>query len=451
MATATLPRTRTKKLAAIQEKVEILRAAVFHTPKNPFAYADALAAFTDGAVAISAGRIAACGDYIAVRAQYPDAIVRDLRGGCILPGLIDTHVHFPQVRITGGVGYSLMDWLEALALPEEANMADPAHARVVAREFIHGLVCHGTTTALVFGAHFAEATAELFDAAERRGLRVISGLVMSDRLLNPILHQTPEVAYAAAKSLIGRYHGKSRLSYAVIPRFAVSAGEPMLELCQTLLREDPSLTFTTHINENRAEIEEVARLFPGAEDYLAVYEKYDLIGRRSVLAHNVHAGAAEIRRVAARKATVAHCPCSNAALGSGVFPMRRHVEGEARFSLGSDIGAGTGFGILKETLQAYLMQRVAPEPMTLTAAQMLWLATRAGAEALCLEEETGDFTVGKAADLVLFRPPAGSTLHAVLASLEDPERILGALLTLGGPQCIAEVRVEGDSVFEGTP
>ena len=117
MATATLPRTRTKKLAAIQEKVEILRAAVFHTPKNPFAYADALAAFTDGAVAISAGRIAACGDYIAVRAQYPDAIVRDLRGGCILPGLIDTHVHFPQVRITGGVGYSLMDWLEALALP----------------------------------------------------------------------------------------------------------------------------------------------------------------------------------------------------------------------------------------------------------------------------------------------------------------------------------------------
>ncbi len=145
MATATLPRTRTKKLTAIHDKVEILRAAVFHTPKNPFIHADALGAFADGAVAICAGRIAACGDYIAVRAQYTEAVVRDLRGGCIVPGLIDTHVHFPQVRITGGLGYSLQDWLETLALPEEANMADASHARVVAREFIHGLVSPGTT------------------------------------------------------------------------------------------------------------------------------------------------------------------------------------------------------------------------------------------------------------------------------------------------------------------
>jgi guanine deaminase len=97
------------------------------------------------------------------------------------------------------------------------------------------------------------------------------------------------------------------------------------------------------------------------------------------------------------------------------------------------------------------MQRVAPEPMKLTAAQMLWLATRAGAESLCLEDEIGDFTVGKAADLVFFRPPNGSTLHSVLAVLEDPERILGALVTLAGNNCIAEVRVEGDSVYEGIP
>lgn len=451
MATATLPRTRTKKLTGIHDKVEILRAAVFHTPKNPFACADALAAFADGAVAIGAGRIAACGDYIAVRAQFPDAIVRDLRGGCILPGLIDTHVHFPQVRVTGGIGYSLEDWLETLALPEEANMADEAHSRVVAREFVHGLLCHGTTTALVFGAHFAEATAELFEAAERRGLRLISGLVLSDRFLTPVLRQTPDIAYAASKKLIARYHGKNRLAYAVIPRFAVSAGEPMLELCQALLREDPLLTFTTHINESRAEIERVARLFPGSEDYLAVYEKYDLIGRRSVLAHNVHAGAPEIQRIAIRQATIAHCPSSNAALGSGIFPMRRHVDSEAQFSLGTDVGAGTGFGVLKEAMQAYLMQRVAPDPMTLSAAQMLWLATRAGAQALSIGDETGDFTVGKAADLVFFRPAAGSTLHAVLANLEDPERILGALLTLAGPHCIAEVRIEGDSVYEGIP
>ena len=190
-------------------------------------------------------------------------------------------------------------------------------------------------------------------------------------------------------------------------------------------------------------------MFPAAADYLSVYEKYDLIGRRAVLAHNVHASLEEMVRIASHQASVAHCPCSNAALGSGIFSMRRHLDAGTRFSLGTDIGAGIGFGILKEALQAYLMQRVAAEAMILSPAQMLWLATRAGAEALGIEDETGDFTVGKAADLVFFRPPAGSPLHAVLAAMEDPERVLTALLTLAEPHCISEVRVEGDSVFEG--
>jgi len=444
-------RLRTKKIVPHAESVEILRAAVFHTPKNAFEHSDALIAVFDGALAIRAGRIAACGDYIAVRAQFPDAVVRDLRGGCILPGLIDTHVHFPQVRITGGLGYTLLPWLETLVLPEEARLADPAHARVVAREFVNGLVSHGTTMALVFGAHFAEATAELFNAAEHRGLRVISGLVLSDRMLRPDLHQTPEIAFRECRSLIDRFHGRARLRYAVTPRFALSTSEPMLEVCQTLLREDPSLAFTTHINESPDEIAQVPGLFPWAADYLAVFEKYDLVGRRSVFAHNVHATDTELARLAAHQASVAHCPCSNAALGNGIFPARRHLDAKVRFALGTDIGAGTGFGVLKEALQAYLMQRVAAEPMTLSAAQMLYLATRAGAEALAMEDETGDFTPGKAADLVYLKPCAGSTLHTVLTHTEDPDRMLAALFTLAEQDSIGEVRIEGDVVFEGRP
>ena len=448
MATATVPRVRTKKIAPYAENVEILRSAVFHTPKNAFAHSDALVAIPDGALAIHAGRIAACGDYIAVRAQYPDALVRDLREGCILPGFIDTHIHFPQVRIIGGLGHSLLDWLEELALPAESQLADTAHARIVAREFVHGLVSHGTTTALVFGSHFAEATAELFCAAEHRGLRVASGLVLSDRMLRPDLHQSPDVAYRECKSLIEQFHARARLSYAIMPRFAVSAGEPMLEICQTLLRENPTLAFTTHINESPAEIAEVARLFPHSADYLAVYEKYDLIGRRSVLAHNVHATESELSRLAAQHATVAHCPCSNAALGSGIFPMRRHLNAQVRFALGTDVGGGTGFGMMKEALQTSLMQRVAPEPLVLNPAQMLYLATRAGAEALSLDTETGDFAPGKAADLVYLKPSTGSTLHTVLAHTEDPFRKLGALLTLADRESVCEVRVEGDVVYE---
>src|SRR5439155_17493096 len=136
---------------------------------------------------------------------------------------------------------------------------------------------NGTTTALVFGAHFLDATAALFEQAGRSGLRLISGLVLSNQMLRPELLQKPDASYLDSRTLIKRFHGQGRLSYAVTPRFALSAGEPMLEVCQTLMREDNSLRFTTHINENIQEIEEVARRFAWADDYLAVYERFDLI------------------------------------------------------------------------------------------------------------------------------------------------------------------------------
>ena len=147
--------------------MNILRASIFHTPT-----ATALQSHLDGALAVDRGKIVASGDYSTVAKAYPDAPVRDLRGGYILPGLIDTHVHFPQVRIIGGLGYSLLDWLEQLTLPEEARLADAAYASTIAQEFTSALASHGTTTALVFGSHFAAATAALFDTAQQRGLRI---------------------------------------------------------------------------------------------------------------------------------------------------------------------------------------------------------------------------------------------------------------------------------------
>src|ERR1019366_6168635 len=164
-------------------------------------------------------------------------------------------------------------------------MADQPYAWGVARGFVHLLASHGTTTAMVFGAHFAPATAALFEAAEAAGLRVAAGQVLSDRLLRPELLQTAESAYPDSRSMIRRFHGSGRLSYAVTPRFALSASEAMLEVCQTLLRENEGLHFQTHLNENKQEIADVARLFPWASDYLAVYERFGLCGPRAVMAH----------------------------------------------------------------------------------------------------------------------------------------------------------------------
>lgn len=431
--------------------MQLFRAAIFHTPDNPFDLdvndRRGLICHQDGALLVHDGRVAACGDYAEIRDASPGAAAVDWRGGFILPGLVDAHVHFPQVRILGAMGRTLIDWLEAVALPEESRMADRRHAADAASLFLRALASHGTTAALVFGAHFADATAELFEAASASGLRVVSGLVVSDRLLRPDLHVTPERAHRDSTLLIERYHRRGRLLYAVTPRFAYSTTESMLEVCQQLMSEHPGVRFQTHINENVAEIAELARLFPWAADYLAIYERYDLSCRRSVMAHNVHATSSEIARLADAGAAVAHCPGSNAALGSGCFPLRRHVDAGVTCALGTDVGGGLGFGLLKEGLQAYLMQRLAPDPEALDAARLLYMATRAGAAALGLESEIGDFTTGKAADFVYLRPPSGSVLEEVVRHADEPAHALAALFTLGGSESVREVYVAGDVVF----
>ena len=424
----------------------LLRATIFHTPADPFTTARALHCYSDGGLLVQHGRVLACGDYDDVRAVDPAATVVDWQGGFILPGLIDTHVHFPQVRIIGSLGRSLLDWLDTTALPEESRMADVAYARLTARTFLNLLAAHGTTTALVFGAHFAPATTALFEEADAVGLRIISGLVMSDRALRPELHQTPALAYRDAATLIKRFHGQRRLRYAITPRFALSASEAMLEVCQTLRREHADVSVQSHINEQRDEISAVARLFPWAADYLAVYERYELDGPRTVFAHNVWPTDGELERLAGRGTSIAHCPCSNAALGSGLFPFRRHLDAGVHCALGTDVGGGTGFGILKEALQAYLLQRVTPGGLTLDAGQLLYLATLAGAKALGLDSEVGDFSAGKAADLVYIRPEPDTALRVAVDGANDAAAALAAIVTLGDASSIRDVWVEGSSI-----
>ena len=123
--------------------------------------------------------------------------------------------------------------------------------------------------------------------------------------------------------------------------------------------------------------------------------------------------------------------------------MCRHIAAGVRFALGTDVGAGIGFGMLKEALHCYMVQRLIPEGMALSPAHLLYLATRAGAEALGLAGETGDFSPGKSADLVCLRPPSGTPLAAAVERAETPERALAALIAQAGAESVREVRVRG--------
>lgn len=422
----------------------LYRARVADTPGNPFAGA-ALRADDDAGLLVDHGVIAERGPYPSLRARHPSAPVTDLTGGLLIPGLVDTHVHYPQLRAIGGLGMPLLDWLEECALPEEARLADTGYARAVAAEFTRALADAGTTSALVFGAHFAPAVDELFAAARRAGLRITAGLVVSDRELRPDLLTTPARGYAEGRALADRWHGAGRLRYAVTPRFTLSCGEETLEACRALHAGLPGSLLTAHINENPGEIARVREL--SGTGYLDSYDRHGLVGKDSVLAHNVHATDAELDVLAGAGAAVAHCPASNSALGSGLFPLARHVARGIPVALGTDVGAGTGLSLFKEGLQAYFMQRLAGDGgQPLGPEHLLYLATAAGARALGLGDLTGDLSAGKRFDAVWVRPRPGTPLDIGLRHAGSPESAVARLFAQATPHDVAAVWVDGTPV-----
>lgn len=423
----------------------LYRARVLDTPSDPFA-GGLLRADEDAGLLVTDGSIAERGPFADLAGTHPGEQVVDLREGWLLPGFVDTHVHLPQVRAIGGLGRPLLEWLEHCALPEEARLADPAYAVDVAAEFVSGLVAAGTTTALVFGAHFPAAVDLLFAEAERVGLRVTAGLVVSDRLLRDDLLTTPERAYDEGLELAKRWHGVGRSRYAVTPRFSLSCAEELLESCRALQEAVEGSWFTSHINENTREIATVNDLF-GTDTYLQSYAAAGLVGSRSVFAHNVHPADSELALLAERGASVSHCPTSNAALGSGLFPLARHLAAGVPVALGSDVGAGTGFSLLKEGLQAYFMQQLlGADGHPLAPAHLLHLATTAGARALGLDDQVGALSPGLRFDAQLLRPASGSTLDVGLRHAADADDALAKLFTLGTPADVAQVWIDGEVV-----
>ncbi|MET9312960.1 guanine deaminase [Kribbella sp. NPDC003505] len=420
----------------------LYRGTFVDTPENPFDGAG-LRVGSDTGLLVEDGLIVARGPFAELRQAHPAEQVVDLRDGVVLPGFVDTHVHFPQIRAVGGLGLPLLEWLDRYALPEEARMADVDYATGVANEFVRGLAAAGTTSALVFGAHYTDAVDALFGAASKVGLRVTSGLVLSDRLLRPELLTTPVRAYAESLALANRWHGVGRNRYAVTPRFSLSCTDELLATCRELMEAIPGALFTSHVNENEAEIASVADLFGGC-DYVTTYDRHGLVDRRTVLAHNVHPTDVELKTLATSGATVAHCPTSNAALGSGLFPLTRHLQFGVRVALGSDVGAGTGFSLLKEGLQAYFCQQLLGDHgRPLTAAHLLYLATTAGAEALALPH-VGHLSVGQHFDAQLLRPAEGSPLAVAITHAEDTEEALARIFTLGTPADVQAVWINGE-------
>ncbi len=276
----------------------------------------------------------------AAGAPGPDWRCVDHSGHLLLPGFIDTHVHSPQIDVIASYGTELLDWLNTYTFPAEQRFADPAVAEAGARTFVDALLHHGITAAVVFPTVHAVSVEQLFAAAEARGMRLVAGKVLMDRHAPEALSDGDVAGTEAiSRALIGRWHGRGRLAYAVTVRFAVTSTPQQLTMAGRLMHEIPGLYMQTHVAENRAEVAWVAELFPEARSYLDVYHRAGLLGPRAVLAHGIWLDDTDRRLLADTGAQIAHSPSSNLFLGSGLLDWPALEAAGARVSMATDVGA----------------------------------------------------------------------------------------------------------------
>ncbi|MBE0644747.1 MAG: guanine deaminase [Bacteroidetes bacterium] len=360
----------------------------------------------------------------------------------LLPGLIDVHVHLPQLDCRGKFGASLLEWLDRFIYPEEMRFADEAVARDVARRFHAALIAAGTTTAMVYGTVHERATDIAFEEAERAGLRIILGKVLMDREAPEELLESAIDGLSATERLIERWHRKTpRLWYAVTPRFALSCTTQMLTGAAVLAKRHDTYV-QTHCNESGGEIARVAELFPEAAHYTGVYEAAGLLTPRTVLGHNIHTDDEQLAMLRAHGCAVAHCPDSNLFLGSGRFPIEMHEHHGVHFALGSDVGAGTTLSMFHIM---HAMSHV--QARSLHPFEPLYRATLGGAAALGLEDSIGSLDAGKEADMIEVEIEQSFCRGKRLQDLSAQE-IASVLVYRSANQRVGRVWVGGEKISE---
>ena len=408
---------------------------------------DAVRYQPDGALLIDdQGRIADRGPASELQGRIePSVSVYDYRGKLIIPGMIDTHVHYPQTPMIAAYGEQLLTWLTEHAFPTEEAFAEYDHAADVAETFLNELVKNGTTTALVFGTVHPQSVDAFFDKAQARNLRMICGKVMMDRNCPDTLKDTAETSYTDSKVLIDKWHGKGRLQYAVTPRFAPTSSPEQLNACRRLLEEYPTVYMHTHTSENKKECEWVGELFPDSSDYIDVYQQAGLLRRRSVLAHGIHLCDRELHALADHECALAHCPTSNLFIGSGLFPLKRIREHNIHVGMGTDVGAGTSFSMLQTYNEAYKVQQLQGEK--LSAFEGLYLATLGGARTLDLEGTIGQLEPGCEADMVVLDPEATELMRFRMQHLRsaDIHEKLFAMMMLGDDRTVSATWIMGEN------
>ena len=350
------------------------------------------------------------------------------------------------MQVIGSHGKQLLDWLESYTFPEEAKFSDKAYADSIADFFFQELHRNGTTSALCFATVHPESVNAIFEKATSYNMQLACGKVLMDQHSPSNLQEPFELGFERSVELIKAWHHKERLDYAITPRFALTSSPEALDSCKKLLAEASDLMVQTHIAENKDEIKAVLNTHPGHETYLDIYHAYGLVGSRSVFAHCIHFTEHEWNLMNKQGASIAFCPTSNTFLGSGLFPIKKAQHYEVKTSLGTDVGGGTSYSMIKTMAEAYKIAQL--QEVTLSAFDLLYLATLGGATALHKERDIGSLEPGKYADFIVIDPASVPALNQRLKTQTNLEEELFALITLGDDRVIKQTYIAGQIVAE---
>ncbi len=362
-----------------------------------------------GGVLVEGNRIVAVGPSAELPGTADEVI--DAGGHVVLPGLVNTHHHMYQSltrAVPGAQDAELFGWLSTL-YPIWAGLT-PEMVRVSTQTAMAELILSGCTTSSDHLYIYPNGCRldDSVEAAAGIGMRFHAsrGAMSVGRSkggLPPDSVVEDEAAILAdCRRVIEAYHDPAPLS---MLRIAVAPCSPFT-VSQDLMREAAALaraygvSLHTHLAENANDVAYSREKF-GATPAEYV-EELAWVGRDVWHAHCVQLDERGIGLFGRTGTGVAHCPCSNMRLASGIAPVRRMRAAGVPVGLGVDGSASNDSGhMLGEARQAMLLQRVGHGPDAMTARDALELATRGGA-AVLNRDDIGVLAPGKAADLVGF-------------------------------------------------
>ena len=388
---------------------------------------DARRELRDAGLYIEDNRIVAVGPTATLPATADEII--DLRGHIVLPGLINTHHHMYQSltrAVPAAQDVELFGWLETL-YPIWARLT-PEMIRVSALTAMAELILSGCTTSsdhLYLYPNGARLD-DTIESAARIGLRFHAsrGSMSVGRSAGGLppdsLVENEATILRDTQRLIETHHDASRYA---MQRIVVAPCSPF-SVSRDLMRESAALARThgvslhTHLAENANDVAYSREKFNRTPAEYA--EELGWVGRDVWHAHCVQLDDHGIDLFARTGTGVAHCPCSNMRLASGIAPICKMTKRGVSVGLGVDGSASNDSAhLLGEARQAMLLQRVGFGPAAMTARDALTLATRGGA-AVLNRDDIGVLAPGMAADFIAFdlaNPNFAGALHDPVAAL----------------------------------